>query len=275
MGYCYFQGSVVKESEVSFPIHNLGITRGFGVFDFFRMRKGNYCFLQDHLDRFERSQKFMQLSAIISQDEIRGAIDALSERNKYKDAGFKLFLFGDGKETDEKLSPLFYITHTNLNNHTSETYARVILHEYTREYAEIKSVNYFTSNILHYKRVKAGAIDIIYHKDNQISEASRSNVFIVKDGILSTPKDHILEGITRKSVLQFAPQVIETRIGPISIQDFRHADEVFICSTLKEICPIVEVDGALIGKGKVGPITRKINQLFQEKIKGEFIPITG
>ncbi|MEM0938850.1 MAG: aminotransferase class IV [Bacteroidota bacterium] len=266
MAYCYFQGNVVKESEVSFPIDNLGITRGFGVFDFFRMRKGNYCFLQDHLDRFERSQKFIQLSATISQDEIREAINTLTARNKYKDAGFKLFLFGDGKETDKELSTLFYITHMNLSNYTSVPYAGVILHEYVREYAEIKSVNYFTSNLLHYKRMKAGAIDVVYYKNNEISEASRSNIFIVKDGILSTPKDHILEGVTRKSVLQFAPQVIETRIGPISVQDLKQADEAFICSTLKEICPVVEIDEEPIGNGKVGPITQKIIRLFQERI---------
>ena len=266
MAYCYFQGSVEEESAISFPIQNLGVSRGFGVFDFFRMRKGKYCFLQDHLDRFEGSQKFMDLSELISQDEIKEAMDTLTEWNGYQDASFKLMLFGDGKETDDALSPMFYIIHSDMSKYEPTPYASVILHEYVREYAEIKTVNYFTSNLLHRKRVKAGAIDTIYHKNNQVSEASRSNVFVIKDGVLRTPKEYILKGVTRKNVLQVAPKVIKTEVGNVTVDELKNADEVFLTGTLKEVCPIVEVDGKPIGNGKVGAYTRKINQLFQEKV---------
>ncbi len=267
MAYCYFQGSVEEEAEIRFPIQNLGITRGFGVFDLFRMRNGKYSFLQDHLDRFEKSQQFMELSEIISQDEIKDALDTLDKWNGFKDASFKLILFGDGMETDEVLSPLFYIIHKDMSHYEPIPYASVILHEYVREYSEIKTVNYFTSNLLHRKRIKSGAIDSIYYKNNQISEASRSNVFVVKDGILRTPKEHILKGITRKHILQVAPQILEIREEDISIDELKNADEDFISSSLKEVCPIVEVDGKPIGRGKVGSYTRKLNQLFQEKAR--------
>lgn len=266
MAYCYFNGGMVDEKEVSLSIHNFGVHRGFGVFDFFRMRDGKYSFMQDHLDRFEKSQRFMDLSHIIEQDEIREAVDTLRDWNGYTDAGFKLMLLADGKDSDAELSPLFFILQSDLSNHESAPYASVILHEYVREYPQIKTISYFTSNMLHRKKAKAGAIDVIYHKDNLISEASRSNVFIVQGGVFKTPAENILEGITRKQVLEVASQVGSVEVTNVTIDDFFTADEIFICSTLKEICPIVEVDGNSVGSGKVGPLSRKISQLFQQKL---------
>lgn len=264
--YCYFQGSVIDESKASLSIHNLGVLRGFGVFDLFRMRNGKYTFLQDHLNRFERSQKFMGLSHLISQDEIKEAIDTLKDWNNFPDSAFKLVVLGDGDENDPKLSPLFYILHMNLAKHDPPPFARVILHDYVREYPLIKSLNYFTGNLVHRKRTMARAVDVIYHKNGLVSEASRSNVFIVKEGRLLTPAKNILEGVTRKNVLKIAPEIIETQIGEVTVEDLKTAEEVFICSTLKEICPLVEIDGKQIGKGKVGHTTRKISQLFQELV---------
>ena len=265
--YCYFQGSVVEESKASLSLDGLGTLRGYGVFDFFRMRDGKFCFLQDHLDRFEKSQKFMGLSELISQDEIRDALDTLKDWNKLPNSGFKLVLLGDGSESDPKLSPLFYIINNDLANHQPPAYASVILHKYLREYPLIKTTNYFTSNLLHRKRMMTGAIDVLYHSNDLVTEASRSNVFIVKDGQLITPAKNILAGITRKNILELAPSVLPTVEADVKVEDLKTADEVFISSSLKEVCPIIEVDGKPIGTRKVGPVTRRLSNLFQEKIR--------
>lgn len=266
MAYCYFNGGIVDEKEVGISIHNLGVHRGFGVFDFFRMRNGRYSFLQEHLDRFEQSQRFMELSHIIEQDEIREAVDTLKDWNGFTDAGFRLMLLADGKDLDPKLSPLFFILQSDLSSYQPPPYASVILHEYMREYPKIKTINYFTSNLLHRKIMKAGAIDVIYHKDNLVNEASRSNVFIIKDGVFKTPAANILEGITRKQALEIISQIGSVEVTDVTVDDFLTADEIFICSTLKEICPIVEVDGSPVGSGKVGPLSARIGQLFQQKL---------
>jgi len=257
---------VVEESKVSLELGGLGTLRGFGVFDFLRTRNGKFFFLEDHLERFERSQKFLGLSTIIRQEEIRDALDTLSEWNTIPDSGLKLVLLGDGTENDPKLSSLFYILHTDLSNYKVPLFASVILHEYQREYPLIKSTNYFTSNLLHRKRMMAGALDVIYHKDGIVSEASRSNVFIVKEGRLVTPTKNVLKGVTRKQLLEIGQLVTDTYEGDVSVSDLLKADEVFISSTLKEVCPIVEIDGKPVGKGNVGPVTRKMSRLFQERL---------
>ncbi|MEM7297028.1 MAG: aminotransferase class IV [Bacteroidota bacterium] len=268
MAYCYFDGALIEESKASISIHNLGVQRGFGIFDFFRGRNGKPTFMEDHLDRFDRSQKFLGLGKLISKDEIREAVEGLQQWNAYQESSFKLMLLGDGSESESELKPLFYITNTDISNHSLPKMSSVILHEHLREMPEIKSINYLTGNALHREKMRKGAIDIVYHSKRQMSEASRSNIFIVRDGVLFTPSINILEGITRKQILKFGSDILPTEEGMISLDQFVSADEIFISSTLKEIMPIVKVDDKKIGNGQVGPFTKKLQERFIEMLNG-------
>lgn len=268
MAYCYFDGALIEESKASISIHNLGLQRGFGIFDLFRARNGKPTFMEDHLDRFDRSQQFLGLSKLIAKDEIREAVEGLQQWNGYQESTFKLMLLGDGDEADSELKPLFYITNADISSHSLPQMSSVILHEHLREMPEIKSVNYLTGNALHKKKMKTGAIDIVYHSKRQMSEASRSNIFIVRDGVLFTPSTNILEGITRKQILSFGSDILPTEEGVISLDQFVSADEIFISSTMKEIMPIVKVDDKKIGNGQVGFFTKKLQERFIELLSG-------
>ena len=262
--YCYFNGVYLKELEASIPIHTLGVQRGFGIFDLFRGRNGNPVFLEDHLDRFDRSQAFLGLDQLIAKNEIRNAIHTLQEMNGFKESTFKLMLLGDGDESEPMLKPLFYIINSDVSSLRNPPSANVILYEYLREYPSIKSVNYLTSTHLHRKKVEARAIDVVYHSDGAVSEASRSNVFMVKDGELFTPSENILLGVTRKNVLSFAKSITQVSVQDISVDMLKSADEVFITSTLKEVLPIVSIDGTKVGEGRIGAYTNKIQQAFSD-----------
>ncbi|WP_370086207.1 aminotransferase class IV [Ekhidna sp.] len=262
MAYCYFNGEIVEESKASIPLHHLGVQRGFGVFDLFRGRQGKPVFMEDHLDRFERSQQFLGLSDLISKVEIRQAVADLQQKNGFSESTFKLMLLGDGSESEMMLKPFFYILHLDLSKHQNPDSSSIILHEYLREYPEIKSINYLTSNRLHVKRMKVNAIDVVYHKDGLITEASRSNVFMVQSGEIITPKNNILNGITRKQILSFCNDIGTIHVRDVTLDEFRSADEIFLTSTLKEVLPIVEVDGKKVGDGQIGAVSKKIKRRF-------------
>lgn len=265
--YCYFNGAYLKESEAAISIHTLGVQRGFGIFDFLRGRNGNPTFLDDHLDRFDRSQAFLGLSHLIEKDEIRNIIHTLQEMNGFAESTFKLMLLGDGDESEPILRPLFYIANTDISARQNPPSANVILHEYLREYPLIKSVNYLTSNHLHRAKAEAKAVDVIYHKDGTVSEASRSNVFVVKDGELLTPSENILMGVTRKNVLSLAKSMMTVSEQGVSVDMLKSADEVFITSTLKEVLPIVSIDGNKVGEGRIGAYTKQIQQAFSDLLR--------
>ena len=112
---------------------------------------------------------------------------------------------------------------------------------------------------------------ILLNSQGMVAEGSGENLFIVKNGALTTnDRDaSILMGVTRASVLEIARDLgIESRIAPISVEDLLGADELFFTGTAAEVTPIREVDGYAIGAGERGPITAKLQQAFFRAVRG-------
>ncbi|MEP1096168.1 MAG: aminotransferase class IV [Cyclobacteriaceae bacterium] len=267
MAFCYFNGELVDEAEASISIHNLGVHRGFGIFDFFRAKNGTPTFFEDYLDRFDNSQRFLDLSRHISKEEVQSAVGILLEKNGFANSSLKLMLLGDGIDADDAIRPLFFIINAPFEEAEGIPEANLILEDYVRENPMIKSINYFTSYQVHQRKKKYEALDVLYHKNGIVSEASRSNVFIVKEGVLMTPEKNILHGITRKHLLEIAEGVIEARIKDITVEDVLGADEVFISGTIKEVMPVLKIDDHIIGNGRPGSETIRLHNLFKEHVK--------
>jgi D-alanine transaminase/branched-chain amino acid aminotransferase len=83
-------------------------------------------------------------------------------------------------------------------------------------------------------------------------------LFYVKDGVIHTPADHILEGITRKKIIALASSEFEVRVGHCSLDDFMNADEVFTTGSTKRVLPIFSIDGKQIGDGNRGKVTERL-----------------
>jgi D-alanine transaminase/branched-chain amino acid aminotransferase len=117
------------------------------------------------------------------------------------------------------------------------------------------------------------ADDVLYYKNNVISEFPRSNIFIVNNnGELLTPASNILAGITRKKVLELAKDVMPVTARDIGTNELMNAVEVFMTSTTKRLLPIVEIDGKKIGDGKPGKITARLYELFLKMEQKETAP---
>jgi branched-chain amino acid aminotransferase len=113
---------------------------------------------------------------------------------------------------------------------------------------------------------------IVLTTDGHVSEGSAENLFIVRDGVLITPAitDDILEGITRAGLIELARN--EMGLEPVSRTVDRTelyiADEVFLCGTGAQLSPVVEIDHRPVGDGKVGPITRRLTELYFDVVRG-------
>ncbi len=113
---------------------------------------------------------------------------------------------------------------------------------------------------------------ILLNSQGLIAEGSGENLFVVKDGRLVTnDKDaSILMGVTRASVLEIARDLgVEARVAPIAVEDVLHADELFFTGTAVEVTAIREVDSRVIGDGKPGPVTRRIQDTFNQAVRGQ------
>jgi branched-chain amino acid aminotransferase len=113
---------------------------------------------------------------------------------------------------------------------------------------------------------------LLLNSQGMVAEGSGENLFVVKNGtVITNDKDSsILMGVTRASVLEIARDLdIETRIAPISVEDVLGADELFFSGTAVEVTRIREVDGRVVGDGKLGPITRRIQDTFNQAVRGQ------
>ena len=114
---------------------------------------------------------------------------------------------------------------------------------------------------------------IVLTGDGHVSEGSAENLFIVKDGALITPAvtDNILEGITRRRLIDMAREELELSVIERTIDrtELYTADEVFLCGTGAQISPVIEVDRRRIGNGRVGPISRELSRRYFDAVRGK------
>jgi branched-chain amino acid aminotransferase len=113
---------------------------------------------------------------------------------------------------------------------------------------------------------------LLLNSQGLVAEGSGENLFVVKGGaVVTNDKDaSILMGVTRASVLEIAKDLgIEARVAPISVEDVLGADELFFTGTAVEVTAIREVDGREMSGGKPGPITRRIQDTFNQAVRGQ------
>jgi branched-chain amino acid aminotransferase len=107
--------------------------------------------------------------------------------------------------------------------------------------------------------------------DGWVAETPVANIFGVSGDVVFTPKiGSILPGITRESILGLAYYMgIPTQMGDFSLQDMKKASEVFITGTAAEVTPVSGIDAEVIGDGTMGPLTRKLSNVFDECARGK------
>ena len=134
----------------------------------------------------------------------------------------------------------------------------------------IKSNNLLNNALAAQEAYRRGAFEAIMRNyRNEISEGSISNVFVVKDGVVTTPPldAGLLAGITRAFVLEVAPAAGVTILeGVVRDADLFGADECFLTSSTQEIIPVAQVDDAIIGSGRPGPVTKRLHAEYRRRV---------
>lgn len=262
----------IEESKATLGITDLSIQRGYGIFDFFRTSNYVPLFLDNYLDRFFKSAGALRLQSPHSREELKNIISEMIRKNKVPDSGFKMILTG-GYSSDgyELSSPNFMIIQQPVQLPGIEKFdkgLKIILYEYMRDLPYAKSINYLMGVYLQDKIQQHKADDVLYHKDGNILEFPRSNVFIVtKEHTVVTPTENVLHGITRMKVIEMAGKQFKVEERAITVDELRNAAEVFLTSTTKPILPVLTIDNKMVGFGKPGEITTSLHQAFFEMEK--------
>lgn len=268
--YCFINNQILPVSEAALQLNDLGLFRGYSIFDYFRTLKGEPFLMKPYLQRFSRSAEHLHLSVPLKEEELEAVISELISLNGLPESGVRLLLSGGYSENVfTPGSPNLVIRIENSVLPDSNVYTRgvkLISTEYLRDLPTVKTTNYLNAIRLWPEVEAAGAIELLYHWEGNWLECSRSNFFLVVDGVLLTPPATVvLPGITRGKVLALAKDAgipVEEQILPVNI--LPQAAEAFITGTTKKIMPVVKVDGQQIGQGEPGPLTKKLMLLWEE-----------
>lgn len=267
---CYLNGAFLPVSEAKIGVYDLGLLRGFGIYEALTTFGRTPFRMRDHMERFRRSATSLQIEIPVSDAEIAEILARLIESNipDGKEAVIRIVLTGgeaiEGLRHDPK-SPTFYVLVEELAPLPREVYesgTSVTVFDFQRQFPESKTTNYIQAVMLQDERVRAGAIEILYTAHNHVLECATSNFFIVKDGALITAKDNILYGITRKVTLELARALMPVEERDVSVEEMYAADEAFLTSSFKDIVPVVKVGERVIGDGRVGLHTKKLIEAF-------------
>ena len=272
--HCYFNGKITLLEKAAIHLYDVGLLRGFGVFEVIRTYKGKPFEIASHIDRLGQSAKILNLTLPIDKKEIIKTVEKLLAINKFshnREAVIRIVLTG-GKSEDgfsyNPASPTFFILTEPFHKLPLKYYTngiKLITREYQREFAIAKTLNYMSALCLQNQKARENAFEVLYVSNKRILEASTSNFFMVKDRKIITPKDEILLGITRNVIIKLAKNhKFKVQERKIHSNEIKSVDEVFITATNKDIVPVVKIDKLTIGNGKVGKNTKYLMNLFHE-----------
>ncbi|MEI7422316.1 MAG: aminotransferase class IV [Prolixibacteraceae bacterium] len=260
--FTFINGNFVPFNQSAINVSDLSILRGYAVFDFFLVRNGVPPYLTFHMERLMNSVSLLKIELSYSKEELSEIILELIKRNNHGNSSVKIIVTGGLSEDDFTLSSSSVII-INKPFEVPVTDATrnggiLITTNYQRDIPEAKTINYIRSVSLSRQLIEKNAVEVLFLDRNWVRECSRSNVYMVKDKVVYTPKSKILKGVTRRRILSL--EGFEVKEKDFKFSDLISADEVFITSTTKGVMPIRQIDSAVIAGGQVGNVTKAIQR---------------
>jgi D-alanine transaminase/branched-chain amino acid aminotransferase len=260
---------MVEYENAHVHISDLGLQRGYGVFEYYHVYDNRPFWEEEYLTRLYQSARLINLEIPFSIQEIQSFVAQLIAANNLTTSSIRIVITGGYSEdgyTPSKSNLI--ITNTSVNiapTHYHLCGAVLLIQAHKREIPKAKTTNYLQSVSLIAKMKQDKAVDVLYHDNSLVREASRCNIFTIKEGIISTPSSEILEGVTRKVLINSLANLgIHVITKDISLDELHNADEVFITSTSKRIMPIIKIGDLIVGDGNVGKYTQEISSVFNK-----------
>jgi branched-chain amino acid aminotransferase len=271
----YINGKFLDEKEAKISVYDLGLLRGYAVFDFLRTYNQKPFYLNDHLKRLLNSAKLIGLKHGYNLKLLRKIVTQTLKKNIQKGLEYNIRIILTGGESKDFISPSkpnLIVMITPLKKLDEKLYqkgGKLITKISERILPQAKTIIYSEAVKFIQEAKKKGAIEVLLlDKNKKILECTTSNFFAVIDGKIITPStEKILSGITRKIVINLAKRLkIPVIERDIYFNEIKKFDEAFITASNKEILPIIQIDNFKIST-QPGPITKTLMSQFKELTK--------
>jgi D-alanine transaminase len=271
----FLNGKFLPIEQAMVPVLDRGFIFGDGVYELIPVYSRAPFRMDDHLARLERSLGAVRIKNPYTRDKWREIILQLVAQQPWDDQAVYFQVTRGVARRDHAfpagVEPTVFVMCNPLVNPPRELVEKggiavsAVDNRWLR--CDIKSISLIGNCLLRQVSADAGAQETILFRDGKLTEASASNVFVAKRGVLlSPPKSNlILPGITYDVVTEIAQAgKIPLEFRDIAEAEVRSADEVWVTSSSKEILAIVTLDGKPVGDGRPGPLFKRAYALYQE-----------
>lgn len=285
----YINGKFIEKENAKISVFDHGFLYGDGAFEGIRSYDGLVYKLNEHIDRLMESLHTLMIQLPITKKELTDAVIKTLKENKLNDAYIRLIVtrgVGDlGLDPRKcKGNAGIVIITDKITLYPSELYQKgmeIITVPTVKNHPEalnpeLKSLNYLNNILAKIEATNVGYNEAIMLDPNgYVTECTGDNIFIVKDGVLSTPTHGRLRGITRQSVIELAQKnKIPVQERFFTRHEIFNAHECFLTGTAAEIIPVVKLDGRAIADGKPGAMTLKLMKWFKDKTRKDGVRYT-
>ena len=271
----YLTGSFMPPEDAYIPVLDRGFIFGDGVYEVIPVYSRRPFRLTEHLKRLQFSLDAVRITNPMTEAEWARLVQEMVDRNPGEDQGIYLQVTRGVAKRDHAfpkgVTPTVFLMSNPLVTPSAELVktgaACITTLDFRWLRCDVKSVSLLGNCLLRQMSVDAAATETILLREGYLTEASSSNVFIVKDGtIIAPPKNHlVLPGITYDVVLELAARHgLTHEVREVSEQELRDADEVWVTSSTKEVLAVTALDGRPVGKGVPGPAFAKMYGLYQD-----------
>lgn len=283
----YFNGEYVPESEVLIPFRDRGFRLGDAAFDMTRTFNKHPFKLKEHIDRFYRSLKYLQIDPGLSPSEMIQISEEVARRNEHllEEDTWVAQRVSRGMDDGSRDGPTVIVECTPIPYKKRAAAYRdginLVMSSVRRVPPESLSPRAKTHNYLNLVmadlEVKANdseAWPMLLDMNGNLCEAMGCNIFLVVNGILRTPREQfVLPGISRQTVIELGEEIgVPCVERDLDVFDAMNADEIFLSSTSLCMCPVRAINGSKVGDGSVpGPVTKRLMDAYVRYVECDFV----
>lgn len=276
-GCAFVDGAFVPVGEARIPILDWGFLRSDATYDVAHVWRGRFFRLEDHLNRFERGMRELRMSLPHGRDELRGILLECVRLSGLRDAYAEIVctrgIPRPGSRDPRDCENRFYAFVIPFVWISAPDKQGEGLHATVSSVERIapESVDPTVKNYhwLDLQRALLDAYDrggetaILVDRRGNVVEGPGFNVFAARGGTVATPDRGVLEGVTRRTVIELAQDLgIPLESRPVPADELRRADEAFVTSTAGGVMPVTTVDGSPLGDGRPGPVTLRLREAY-------------
>ena len=271
----FLNGEILPIELAKVPVLDRGFIFGDGIYELVPVYSRVPFRLEEHLTRLERSLGEVRIKNPYTRAQWRDVIQRLIAAQPFEDQGLYFQVTRGVAKRDHAFPQGVEPTVFAMSNPLVSPPAALVergaaarsAEDFRWQRCDIKSISLIGNCLLRQISADAGEAETILFRDGRLTEASASNVFVVKSGVIQAPpkSNLILPGITYDVVVELARDAgLPLEFRDIAETEVRAADELWVTSSSKEVLAIVTLDGKPIGDGKPGPAFRRMYGFYQE-----------